>query len=68
VEALSGPGPFTMFAPDDDAFAAAAKKLGVTKLELMNLPTLGDVLKNHVVAGKVLSSDLRCEQRPAPAA
>jgi uncharacterized surface protein with fasciclin (FAS1) repeats len=47
---------FTIFAPDDDAFAAAAKKLGVTKLELQNIPNLVDVLKAHVVSGEVLSS------------
>lgn len=49
---------FTLFAPDDDAFAAAAKKLGVTKLELANLPNLAEVLKNHVVSGEVKSTDL----------
>lgn len=47
---------FTIFAPDDDAFAAAAKTLGVTKLELQNIPNLADVLKAHVVSGEVLSS------------
>ena len=57
--ALGGAGPFTVFAPDDDAFNAACKKLGVTKLALMDLPNLGDVLKAHVVAGAVLSSDLK---------
>lgn len=47
---------FTIFAPDDDAFAAAAKKLGVTKLELQNLPNLADILKGHVLSGEVLTS------------
>ena len=31
----------------------------MTKLALMDLPTLGDVLKAHVISGKVLSSDLK---------
>ena len=57
--ALGGAGPFTVFAPDDDAFSAACKKLGVSKLALMDLPNLGDVLKAHVVAGSVLSGDLK---------
>lgn len=56
--ALSGPGPYTIFAPKDDAFLEAAKKLKITKLELLNLPNLGDILKKHVVSGKVMSSQL----------
>jgi len=67
---------FTLFAPDDDAFAAAAKKLGVTKLELQNIPNLAEVLKNHVVAGEhttdkfsgdvasLGSANLKCEAGP----
>ena len=47
---------FTIFAPDDDAFGAVAKKLGVTKLELQNIDNLGDILKGHVLSGEVLSS------------
>ena len=49
---------FTLFAPDDDAFGAVAKKLGITKLELGDLPNLAEILKNHVVAGEVLSAAL----------
>lgn len=56
---LSGPGPFTVFAPDDDAFGAACKQLGVSKLELMSLPNLPEILKYHVISGKVLSTDLK---------
>ena len=47
------------FAPNDDAFAAAAKALGTTKLGLRELPNLADILKYHVVAGTVLSGDLK---------
>ena len=50
---LLGPGPFTLFAPDDDAFADAARALKITKLELLALPNLADILKYHVIAGKV---------------
>ena len=59
-DALSGAGPFTVFAPNDDAFTAAAKALGTTKLGLMSLPNLGDILKYHVIAGQArLCPDLR---------
>lgn len=48
-----GDGPFTLFAPNDDAFADAARALKISKIELMALPSLGDILKYHVIAGKV---------------
>merc|ERR1711904_223675 len=43
---------YTIFAPTDDAFGDYCKKNGVTKLELMNLPEIPDVIKGHVVEGK----------------
>lgn len=57
VETLKGEGPFTVFAPTDDAFAA----LGGTVDELLkpeNKDKLAAVLTYHVVPGKVMSSDL----------
>ena len=54
-----GPGPLTVFAPNDDAFTEVIKALGTTKLGLMALPNLADILKYHVVAGSVMSSDLK---------
>ena len=54
-----GAGPFTLFAPNDDAFADACKALGTTKIELRNLPALPDILKNHVVKGSVMAEDLK---------
>jgi len=56
---LSGSGPFTVLAPTDEAFAAAAQKLGVTKEQLLANPALGDILKYHVIPGKVMSTDLK---------
>ena len=53
-----GEGPFTLFAPNDDAFADAARALKISKIELMALPNLGDILKYHVISGKVMSTDL----------
>jgi uncharacterized surface protein with fasciclin (FAS1) repeats len=50
VETLSGKGPFTVFAPTDDAF----KKLpeGTVEALLKDLPKLRSILKYHVVSGK----------------
>lgn len=57
TDALSGEGPFTVFAPDDDAFAALGDVVPCL-LEESNLPVLTDILLYHVVAGKILSTDL----------
>ena len=56
--ALSGEGPFTVFAPTDDAFLALAGALGATAEDLLALPELADILLYHVAAGTALSSDL----------
>ena len=57
VNTLSGPGPFTVFAPTDAAFAALLTELGVSKAQLLaNTALLDQVLKYHVVAGRVLKA------------
>lgn len=53
VDTLSGEGPFTVFAPTDDAFAAALADLGLTAEELLASDGLADILTYHVVAGEV---------------
>jgi uncharacterized surface protein with fasciclin (FAS1) repeats len=59
VETLSGEGPFTVFAPTDEAFAAALEALGLTAEELLaDTDTLTAILTYHVVAGEVPSSDV----------
>merc|ERR1719343_1230119 len=59
VEALSFPnGPFTVFAPTDDAFASLPEGLVTCLLKTDNKDTLADILKYHVVSGKVMSTDL----------
>ena len=59
VETLSGEGPFTVFAPTDEAFAAALEALGLTAEELLaDTALLTSVLTYHVVAGKVLAADV----------
>jgi transforming growth factor-beta-induced protein len=55
VEALKGEGPFTVFAPTDDAFAALPA--GTVEGLLKDPAALGAILKYHVVAGKVLAAD-----------
>ena len=57
VDTLSGDGPFTVFAPTDDAFAAAGIDLSTFDTDAENA-TLVDILTYHVVAGQVLSTDL----------
>ena len=53
VDTLSGEGPFTVFAPTDEAFAAALEALGLTAEELLASPDLGAILTYHVIAGEV---------------
>jgi uncharacterized surface protein with fasciclin (FAS1) repeats len=57
--ALSGEGPFTVFAPTDAAFVALLGELGVSKEDLLaNKELLTSVLTYHVVAGRVLAADV----------
>ena len=67
-DALMAPGPLTVFAPNDDAFIEVIKALKTTKLGLMELPNLGDILKNHVVAGAIMAADLKEGQVRRPRA
>ena len=58
VETLSSEGPFTVFAPTDDAFAALPEGLVDCLLLEENVDALTAILTYHVVAGEVLSTDL----------
>lgn len=58
VETLSGNGPFTVFAPTNTAFEALPEGTLANLLLPENKATLQAVLTYHVVAGKVMSSDL----------
>jgi transforming growth factor-beta-induced protein len=59
VETLSGPGPFTVFAPTNDAFDALLIELGISKEELLaNKPLLTNVLTYHVLTSTVLAADV----------
>ena len=56
VDALSGEGPFTVFAPTDDAFDALPD--GTLDAVLADVDLLTSILTHHVAAGSVLSTDL----------
>ncbi|MFY2824005.1 fasciclin domain-containing protein [Ruegeria sp. MALMAid1280] len=58
VDTLKGEGPFTVFAPTDEAFAALPEGTVETLLMPENKDQLVAVLTYHVVPGKVMSGDL----------
>ena len=57
-ETLSGPGPFTVFAPTNAAFAKVDKATLAGLMQPDQKAQLGEVLKYHVVAGNVKAADL----------
>ncbi len=58
VETLKGDGPFTVFAPTDDAFAKLPDGTVENLLKPENKDQLVSILTYHVVPGKVMSSDI----------
>jgi transforming growth factor-beta-induced protein len=56
VDTLKGPGPFTVFAPTDEAFAKLPAGTLDNLLKPENKTKLQNILKYHVVAGKVMAS------------
>ena len=56
VEALQSPGPFTVFAPTNDAFAKLPD--GTITTLVQNIPQLASILTFHVVSGKYKKEDL----------
>jgi len=56
VETLKSPGPFTVFAPTDNAFAKLPP--GTITTLLQNIPQLTRILCYHVVSGKLTQADL----------
>jgi len=57
ADVLGSEGPFTVFAPTDAAFAKLPKGTVASLLEPANKQKLGDILKYHVLAGRVYSED-----------
>jgi uncharacterized surface protein with fasciclin (FAS1) repeats len=58
VETLSGPGPFTVFAPTNEAFAALPPETLQSLLEPANQETLTKILTYHVLAAEVMAADV----------
>lgn len=58
VETLSGPGPFTVFAPTNDAFAKLPAGTVDNLVKPENKDTLTKILTYHVIAGKISSKQL----------
>ena len=56
VDTLKGAGPFTVFAPTDEAFAKLPA--GTVDALLKDIPKLKKILTYHVVSGKVLAADV----------
>lgn len=62
IDALTGEGPFTVFAPNDEAFAALPEGVVENLLLPENKDDLIEILTYHVLEGKVMSSDIAGEQ------
>lgn len=56
VDTLKGKGPFTVFAPTDEAFAKLPE--GTVDSLLKDIPQLKKILTYHVVSGKVMAADV----------
>lgn len=66
VDALSGPGPLTVFAPTNAAFVSLLDELDVASLDDLDSATVANVLLYHVVSGKVLAGSLTEGQVVSP--
>ena len=65
VDTLKSEGPFTVFAPTDDAFAALPEGTVEDLLKPENKDQLTAILTYHVIAGKVMSTDLTDDMEAA---
>ncbi|MEI7928184.1 MAG: fasciclin domain-containing protein, partial [Verrucomicrobiales bacterium] len=59
VDTLKGAGPFTVFAPTDEAFAKLPAGTVEELLKPENKKKLTDILTYHVLAGKVMAADVK---------
>jgi uncharacterized surface protein with fasciclin (FAS1) repeats len=62
ADTLSSPGPFTVFAPTNEAFAALPPSVLAKLMKPENKKELVDILTYHVLPEKVLSTDLKASQ------
>lgn len=64
VDALSASGPYTVFAPTNDAFKQLFANLGVDGLDDLTAEQLKPILLYHVVSGKVMAADVKSGMVP----
>ena len=55
---ISGPGPWTVFAPTDDAFTILADELGIPPSELLNSQFISNIVNNHIINYEIFGEDL----------
>ena len=55
---ISGPGPWTVFAPTDDAFTVFADELGIPASEFLNSQFLSNIVNNHIVNYEIFAEDM----------
>jgi uncharacterized surface protein with fasciclin (FAS1) repeats len=65
ADTLAGTGPFTVFAPTNEAFDTALAELKLTKAQLLASPDLKAILTYHVLPGKVMAADVTGKLMPA---
>ena len=63
--ALSGEGPFTVFAPNNATFIALMNALDLSVSDLLSIPDLKSILLYHVVSGKIMAADIGSGAQPA---
>ena len=66
IETLKGKGPFTVFAPTDEAFEKLPKGTVEDLLKPENKKKLVSILTYHVVAGQVMAADVMKPRKPRP--
>ncbi|WP_119168094.1 fasciclin domain-containing protein [Algihabitans albus] len=65
IDTLKGDGPFTVFAPTDEAFAKLPEGTVESLLEPENREQLVEILTYHVIPGKVMASDVMGQETMA---
>lgn len=58
VSTLQSAGPFTVFAPTNDAFNALFAQIGVTSIDDLSADALKPILLNHVISGNIKANDI----------
>ena len=55
---INGPGPWTVFAPTDDAFSILAEQLNIPSSEILNSQFISNIVNNHIVDYQIYSDDM----------